>query len=123
MSALTAPVEVGVQEYLHQPVNFEGRVETAEADAFRAGSEWTLAHTDWRVLGGLIPGWVEARHVRLDDAVRLTGGFSTVVGVRHHGRPGFVYLTGRSEGGAEVTYELRSSERVYVTAAKSVDAS
>jgi len=122
MSALTAPVEVGVQEYLHQPVNFSGRVETAEADAFRAAVDWTLAHTDWRVLGGLIPGMVEARHVRLGDAVRLSGGLSTVTAVRYHGTPGCVYVTAVTESGAPVVYELRTSERVQVLAAKAVDA-
>ena len=120
-SALTAPVEEGVAEYLATPANFtSARPEVLEADAFRAAVDWTLAHTDWRVLGGLVPGMVEARHVRLGDAVRLSGGLSTVTAVRHHGRPGCVYVTAVTESGAPVVYELRTSERVHVLAAKAV---
>lgn len=122
MSALTAPVEDGVRSYLATPVNFDtDRRDLIEADAFRAGTEWAVAHLDWRVLGGLIPGMVEARHVRLGDRVRLTGGLSTVTAVRHHGTPGCVYITAVTYAGASVTDELRTSERVHVLAVKAVE--
>lgn len=122
MSALTAPVEDGVQEYLATPISFfSARPEVLEADAFRAGADWAVAHLDWRVLGGLIPGMVEARHVRVGDRVRLTGGLSTVVAVRHHGTPGCVYITAVTDAGASVTDELRTSERVHVLAVKAVE--
>lgn len=108
MSALTEALDTAAVEFAQQsPGSF------ADA-AFRAGGQWALTHIDWRVLGGLVPGMVEARHVRLGDVVRLSGGVSTVVAVRHHGTPGCVYVTARTTGGADVIYELRTSERVRV---------
>lgn len=117
MSGFTASLDDAVTEYAALPVNFGPVNEITRicsGDGFRAGAEWAAAHIDWRVLGGLVPGMVEARHVRLGDVVRLSGGVSTVVGYRTHGTPGCVYVTARTDGGAEVTYELRTSERVRV---------
>lgn len=117
MSGFTASLDDAVTAYSWEPANFGPENEVTRicsADGFRAGAEWAAAHIDWRVLGGLIPGMVEARHVRLGDVVRLSGGISTVVAVRHHGTPGCVYVTARTGGGAEVIYELRTSERVRV---------
>lgn len=117
MNALTTPVEDGVREYLWTPVNFGADTERqrlAEADAFRAGVAWSQAHTDGRVLAGLIPGPVEARMLQVGDRVRVVHGEATVISKRAHGRPGSVYIGTRTDGGAEVVHEFRTTERVHV---------
>lgn len=117
MSALTAPVEDGVRDYLWTPINFgtdTERQRLAEADAFRAGVAWGQAHTDGRVLAGLIPGPVEARLLRIGDRVRVVHGEATVITKREHGRPGSIYIGTRTDDGAEVVHEFRSTERVHV---------
>jgi len=119
VSALTAPVEDGVRDYLWTPVNFgedSERQRVAEADAFRAGVEWAQAHTDGRVLAGLIPGPIEARLLHIGDRVRVVHGEATVITKREHGRPGSVYIGTRTDGGAEVVHEFRTTERVHVLA-------
>lgn len=117
MTALTAPVEDGVRDYLWTPVNFgedSEKQRLAEADAFRAGVAWGQAHTDGRVLAGLVPGQVEARLVQIGDHVRILRAEARVITKREHGRPGYVYLGIRTEGGAEIVHELRTTERVHV---------
>lgn len=117
MSALTAPVEDGVRDYLWTPVNFGADTEQqriAEADAFRAGVAWGQAHTDGRALEEIIPGPVEARLVHIGDRVRVLHGEATVTTKRAHGEPGHVHVGARTDDGREVVYTFRTSERVHV---------
>jgi hypothetical protein len=115
VSPLTAPIEDGVREYIATPANFDTvNVELIEADAFRAGAEWALSHIDGRVLIGLVPGPVEAQQLRIGDRVRVVHGEATVISRRMHGRPGSVYIGTRTDLGAEVVHEFRTTERVQV---------
>ncbi|MDQ1174204.1 hypothetical protein QE430_002511 [Microbacterium testaceum] len=117
MSALTAPVEDGVRDYLWTPINFGADTEQqrlAEADAFRAGVAWGQSHTDGRVLEGIIPGPVEARQLHIGDRVRVHHGEAHVTTKRANGEPDHVYIGARADDGREVLYTFRTSERVHV---------
>jgi len=117
MSALTAPVEDGVREYLWTPLNFGADTERqrlAEADAFRAGVEWGQSHTDGRILAGLIPGPVEARLLHIGDRVRAAHGEAVITTKRANGAPDHVYIGARTDDDRHVLYTFRSTERVHV---------
>jgi hypothetical protein len=115
----TVDVDAAVQEYLAQPANFGDETpaqRAAESDAFRAGAAWAVQAVDWRVLGGLVPGPLEARHLRAGDRI-VCGPMDLVVREVSRTRTGIVHLSTVTDGGAPVVVERAPIERVRVRAA------
>lgn len=119
MSALTAYVADGVEAYLAQPTNFDTEdPRVMEADAFRAGAEWAVKHVDWRILAGIVPGYISAWFLRVGDRVAVSDIEGCVLSVLPvFGGARFVV---RTDDGAKVTFERRH-ERVRVLAVKVVE--
>lgn len=115
MNGLRGDVDEFVREYQAQPVAFgadSADVRAAEADAIRAAVRWTLAHADWRVLAGFVPGVLRVAHLRPGDVVVEQGVTGTVFSVT----PGVrvTHFVVRTEAGAEIAFERRPDERVAV---------
>jgi hypothetical protein len=108
-------VDDAVREYLAQPVNFgddTATQRTAEADAFRAGARWALAHSDWRVVAGFVPGRIVARYLRPGDRVEIAGVEGVIVGGQV--RRDDVHLSVRTDAGGEIVFERAEDFEVQV---------
>ena len=68
-----------------------------------------------------VPGVIEAKQVMLGDEIRAHDVEGVVYTKRSHGTDGTVYLGVMTSAGAEILLELRSSERVRVTAVGAFD--
>lgn len=106
MNPLTASLDDAAVDYAHQPG------ESSVEDAFRAGVEWGVKNTDWRVVSGSVPGWVFAGRVRLGDLVFLSGVEGRVVDLV--GEQGRVTFTVETDAGKRIKYQRPEMEAVRV---------
>lgn len=124
MSALTTPIEDGVRSYLELPVNFNtDDRDLIEADAFRAGAEWAEQHTDWRVLGNLIPGHLPLAWVHAGDRIRIDNVEGVVLSNTNDQvtDPELLHVILRTDRGGQIAYHRWQYSEIQVLAAMGTD--